>query len=83
KGHASGYQLGGGADYNVTEEWRFGLEYLYTALDDDSYRVRAAGPAPATNAFILVNANGTDFRRSENKFDYGTVRLTLTYRFSL
>ncbi len=83
KGHASGYQLGGGVEYNITEEWRFGLEYLYTALDDDSYRVRAAGPAPATNAFILVNANGTDFRRSESKFDYGSVRLTLNYRFSL
>jgi opacity protein-like surface antigen len=82
-GSASGYQLGGGVEYNLTPEWRVGVEYLYTALDDDGYRVRAGGPAPATNAFILVNANGTDFRRSDSRFDYNTIRVTMTYRFSL
>jgi outer membrane immunogenic protein len=83
EGSASGYQLGGGVEYNLTEDWRLGVEYLYTALDDDGYRVRAGGPAPATNAFILVNANGTDFRRSDSRFDYNTIRVTMTYRFSL
>jgi outer membrane immunogenic protein len=80
-GDIDGYQLGGGVDWNVTPEWRVGLEYLYTDLSDKDYRVRAGGPAPATNPFILTNASGTDFRRSESSFDYGSVRLTLSYRF--
>jgi len=80
-GHANGYQIGGGVDWNLNGGWRVGAEYLYTNLDDDSHRVRAAGPAPATNPFILANADGTFLRRSDNAFDYGTVRLTLTYRF--
>lgn len=81
KGHASGYQLGGGVEWNLSPAWRIGAEYLYTDLSDKSYRVRAAGPAPATNPFILANAGGTDFRRSDNSFDYNALRVTLTYRF--
>lgn len=76
----SGHQLGFGAEWNLNDRWRLGGEYIYTNLDDDDYTVRASGPAPATNPFILVNAAGTDFQRSEDEFDFDSVRLTLTYR---
>lgn len=76
----TGYQLGLGVEWNLNDRWRLGGEYLYTNLDDDDYTVRAGGPAPATNPFILVNAAGTDFQRSEEEFDFDSVRLTLTYR---
>ena len=53
----------------------------YERLTDDEYRVRAQGPAPATNPFILVNPQGTDFRRSDDDFDLGALRMTASYRF--
>ncbi len=77
----SGYQVGGGLEWGVSPGWGVGLEYLYNNLNDKNFRVRAAGPAPATNPFILANASGTDIRRSDRDFDYGALRLTLTYRF--
>lgn len=77
----SGYQFGGGVEMALTPQWRVGAEYLRTSLEDDEYRVRAGGPAPATNPFILVNADGTDFRRSEEDFEVDSFRLTLSYRF--
>ncbi len=77
----SGYQVGGGLEWGVSPGWSVGAEYLYSNLSDSKYRVRAAGPAPATNPFILANASGTDIRRSDSDFDYGALRLTLTYRF--
>lgn len=78
---ANGYQFGAGVEWAVSGNWRVGAEYLNTKLDDDDHRVRSSGPAPATNPFILVNASGTDFARSDDKFTFNTIRLTLTYRF--
>jgi len=78
---ASGYQFGAGAEWQFAPQWSLGAEYLNTKLDDDDHRVRTSGPAPATNPFILVNASGTDFARSDDTFTYNTIRLTLTYRF--
>lgn len=78
---ASGYQYGGGVERQIGANLTMGLEYLYTRLEDDDFRVRAAGPAPATNPFILVNAGGTDFRRSEDDLNTHSVRLTAAYRF--
>lgn len=78
---ANGYQLGAGVETKIAANWSVGVEYLYTRLDDDNYRVRAQGPAPATNPFILTNTSGTDFRRSEDRFDMHSVRATLAYRF--
>jgi outer membrane immunogenic protein len=45
--------------------------------------VRAiSGPnTPATNPFILGNAMGTDFARSDDRFRYHGVRATMAYRF--
>lgn len=76
-----GYQLGAGAEWRVGERWSITGEYLFTSLDDrnDSI-VRSQGPAPATNPFILVNAAGTDLRRSA-RFEVQSVRAGLSYRF--
>lgn len=79
---ADGYQLGLGLERRIGQSnWVVGAEYIYTNLDDDSFRVRAQGPAPATNPFILVNPAGTDFRRSEDEIDLHSFRITAAYRF--
>lgn len=77
-----GYQLGFGGEAKVWGNMSIGLEYLYNKYEDDSYRVRASqGTAPATNPFILVNAQGTDFKRSDSDLEFSTVRATLSWRF--
>ncbi len=76
-----GYQLGGGIERKIAPNVTMGLEYIYTRLSDNGYTVRAQGPVAATNAFILVNAAGTDLRRSRDKFENQSVRLTAAYRF--
>ena len=78
---AQGFQYGGGAELAFSPRFRIGAEYVRTELDDDHYRVRSSGPAPASNPFILVNAAGTDFARNDDKFEFDSVRLTMTYRF--
>lgn len=80
-GSASGAQFGIGYERRIGDAWAAGVEYLATRLDDRDYRVRAAGPAPATNPFLLTNAAGTDFRRSDDRFELESLRLTLAYRF--
>lgn len=62
--------------------WSVGLEYLNTSLDDDGGRVRVErGTAPVTNPFILANAAGTDIRRSDDEFEFDSLRVFATYRF--
>ena len=79
---AWGYQLGGGAQFRFgTSKFSAGAEYLWTMLnDEDRYTVRLQGPAPATNAFILGNAGGSDLRR-DDAFEFGSIRFVLGYRF--
>lgn len=78
---ATGYQVGGGFERMLTKDVTMGIEYIYTNLEDDSHKVRAQGPAPAANPFILVNGAGTDFRRSEEDFKIHSVKVTAAYRF--
>ena len=78
---ANGSQLGLGVERQLDGRVRLGLEYLHTRLDDDGYTVRAQGPAPAANPFIVTNPSGTDMRRTENDFEIHSVRLTASYRF--
>jgi outer membrane immunogenic protein len=78
---ASGYQFGGGLEHKLNKNLSLGVEYLYTKLDDDDFRVRAAGPAAATNPFILANAQGTDFARSQGDIKTHSARVTVNYRF--
>jgi len=79
---ANGVQAGIGIERKIAGNFSLGLEYLQTRLKDDESRVRVArGTGPATSPFILTNANGTDFRRSDEDFDIGSIRLTASYRF--
>lgn len=78
---SKGPQYGLGYERKLGDNFAVGLEYLVTKLKDDEYRVRAQGPAPATNPFILGNPSGTDFRRSDEDFETSSLRVTLSYRF--
>jgi outer membrane immunogenic protein len=78
---AWGYQVGGGVEFKFGGRWTAGGEYLWTSLaDEDRYTVRAQGPAPATNPFILGNASGSDLRRAD-RFEFGAFRFVMGYRF--
>ena len=77
---ATGLRFGGGVEQRFGP-LAIGLLYLGTRYKDDDYRVRAAGPAPATNPFILVNPAGTDFRRSDGRFMTHSLSLTAGFRF--
>ncbi|MFY2763253.1 outer membrane protein [Arenimonas sp. MALMAid1274] len=79
--NAKGAQYGLGYERRMGDNFTVGLEYLMSDLKDDEYRVRAQGPAPATNPFIRVNPNGTDFRRGNEDIETSSLRLTLNYRF--
>jgi len=81
KTNAWGYSVGGGAEIMMTNNLSFGLEYLYTDLKDNDYRVEVGqGTAPDTNPFLL-DAGGTNIIRSSNDFRTHSVRGTLSYRF--
>lgn len=81
-GDADGMQFGLGVERKIAGNVSLGLEYLRTRLDDEDTIVRVSrGTAPATNPFLLVNANGTDMRRSDDRLDLDTLQLTLNYRF--
>jgi outer membrane immunogenic protein len=74
---------GGGVEQKLGENFSIGLEYMYHQYQDDDYRVRAGsnGTTPATNPFVLGNTSGTDFRRSDDKFRWHSVRATAAFRF--
>lgn len=82
-GDAKGYQLGVGFEHKLTDNISLGGEWLRTSLEDDDYRVRAAnsGTTAATNPFLLVNTQGTDFLRTDDDFEFNSFRLTVSYRF--
>ncbi len=76
-----GWQAGGGAEVMLTRNLGLGLEYIYSSYDDDEYTVEVGpGTAPATNPFLL-ESGGTDFRLSNDRFDYHALRATLNLRF--
>lgn len=78
---AAGYQFGGGVEFALGDRVRLVGEYLWTSLDNrEESTIRAQGPAPATNPFILTNPAGTDLRRSE-RFDWQSLRVGVSYRF--
>lgn len=78
-----GFQGGGGVEQRIFGNVSIGLEYLYHQYRDDDYRVRAAGPAgtPFTNAANGGTATGTDFRRTDTKFNWHSMRATASLRF--
>ncbi|WP_448660123.1 outer membrane protein [Sphingomonas sp. CJ99] len=77
-----GWQAGGGVEQKLGRNFSIGLEYLFTRFDDDDYVVRASrGQAAANHPFVLGNANGTDFARTNNRFDFHSLRATAAFRF--
>lgn len=82
-GDAKGYQLGLGFEHKLTPNVSVGGEWLRTSLEDDDFFVRASnsGTTAATNPFLLVNPQGTDFLRSDDDFEFNSFRVTLNYRF--
>lgn len=81
RGWEFGWQAGGGAEVMLTRNLGLGIEYLYSSYNDDDYVV-AVGPgtAPATNPFLL-QSGGTDMRLSNDRFNYHTLRGTVSLRF--
>ena len=79
---AWGFSGGGGVEQKIGKNFSVGLEYIYNELKDDKGRVRVGpGTAAATNPFLLAGAGGTDFRRSDDKFRWHSMRLTAAFRF--
>src|SRR3546814_4694961 len=77
KSNAWGYSVGGGAEVMVTNKLSLGLEYLYTDLKDNDYRVESGqGTAPASDPLIWPN-----LIRDSQSFKLHTVRGTLGYCF--
>lgn len=82
KNWQNGWQAGGGIEHQFFPNLTFGAEYLYTRYDDgDGFDLRAGGPVPANNPFIQVNSAGTSFRRSQDKMNIHSFRVTTAYRF--
>jgi len=77
-----GWQAGGGIETMLDDNWSLGAEYLYTSLGDDAYAI-AVGPGTAlpTDAFLLVDAGGTNTIRDDDRFEIHSVRAVLNYRF--
>jgi outer membrane immunogenic protein len=79
---AWGWAAGGGVEQKLGRNFSLGVEYLYSRYIDDDNGVRVGpGTAPATNPFLLGNANGTDMRRTDDRFDHGVLRATAAFRF--
>jgi outer membrane immunogenic protein len=74
-----GYSYGGGVEQKIGK-FSIGLDYLFTSLKNDDFRVRLSGGAVG-GPFTVQNASGTDFRRSFSKFGYHTIATSASYRF--
>jgi outer membrane immunogenic protein len=74
---------GGGVEQKLGEHFSIGMEYTYHQYNDDGARVRVTqGTAPATNPFVAVaGGTSTDFRRSDEKFRWHSLRATAAFRF--
>ena len=78
--NAWGWQAGGGIEQKIGNNFSLGVEYLYSRYnDDDSGVAVGTGTAGATNPFVL--AGGADFARSQNRFDFHSLRATAAFRF--
>jgi opacity protein-like surface antigen len=79
---ADGWQAGVGYEHLFGDNFTVGVEYLYTSLDDDEFRVGVGpGSAGPTNPFLIVNPLGTDFARSDDEIELSSLRLTGSWRF--
>jgi outer membrane immunogenic protein len=78
-----GFVGGGGVEQKLGKNFSVGMEYTYHQYSDDDARVRVSqGTAPATNPFVLAaGGTTTDFRRSDEKFRWHSLRATAAFRF--
>ncbi len=75
------YQVGGGVEFWISNNVSLSAEYLLTTLyDRDDAVIRAQGPAPAGNPFLLDDRRGTDLRRSDH-FVVHALTVGVVYRF--
>jgi outer membrane immunogenic protein len=75
---------GGGIEQKLGKNFSVGMEYTYHQYNDDDARVRVSqGTAPVlTNPFVLAaGGSTTDFRRSDEKFRWHSLRATAAFRF--
>ena len=78
----AGSQVGLGLEKAIDPQWRVGIEYLHTSVDDKSSTVRASqGGALITNDFVVANPNGTDIRRSGDRLQLNSLMVTVSYKF--
>lgn len=81
KEDAWGWNVGGGVEAKVAQNFSIGARYLYTRYNADDYRVDVgAGTAPATNPFRLTPSGGASINRGD-KFDTQSVMVTSSFRF--
>lgn len=72
---------GGGVEQKLGEHFSVGMEYTYHQYNDDDARVRVTqGTALPTNPFV-AGGTTTDFRRSDEKFRWHSLRATAAFRF--
>ena len=77
-----GYTAGGGVETKVAPNFSIGVLYLYNNLKDEGGDISVTrGNAPATNPFVLTNAGGTTIRRTDDRFDWHSARVTASFRF--
>lgn len=77
-----GYRVGGGVEQRFGRHFSLGAQYLYTNIEDDRSGIQVTrGTAPATNPFVLTNANGTRFQRGNSDFETHNVSVTASFRF--
>ena len=77
-----GFRAGGGVEQRFGS-LSVGLLYLYSSIkDDNDNRIDVTrGTAPVTNPFVLVNAGGTQFVRTDDKFRSHSAKVTASLRF--
>jgi outer membrane immunogenic protein len=78
---ARGPVIGFGIETFVWKNFTVGFEYLSFDLSDDGYAVRATGPAPADNPFLIDSPDGTSMRRTNNDIEASSMRMTFNARF--
>lgn len=80
--NAYGYRYGGGVEQRVSDRFSIGVQYLRTSLKDNDFQVRAGGTGlPVSNPFLLTNAEGTDFRRSGDRFTSNNLSVVASFHF--
>ncbi len=77
-----GYTVGGGVEARLTQNWSFGVEYLYTNLGGNDFAVNLqGGPFGGTGGQPGSNADGTNLTGTDRNFDFHTISAKISYRF--